>query len=90
MTGPKDMAGTSRGCSRPYIIRDVFLFEAAPLLQRLGSVKIGIATSIREREWVNARIYPDNGNGTVGLKLNLDQIVALGLLGDALLGDVPL
>jgi hypothetical protein len=53
-----------------YVVRDVFLFETEPLLQRLGNVKIGVATSIREREWANARIYPVNGNSTAPLKLS--------------------
>jgi hypothetical protein len=81
MTGPKSTAATSRGCNRPCVIRDVFLFETASLLQRLGNVKVGVATSIREREWLNARIFLTSTDRTAPLQLTPEQVEALRLLG---------
>jgi hypothetical protein len=80
MTGPRDTTGNSRGRSRPCVIRDVFLFETAPLLQRLAHVKIGVATSIKEREWASARIYPVDAGASASLSLTTEQIDAIKLL----------
>jgi hypothetical protein len=76
MTGPKAAAASSRGCARPCVIREVFLFETGPLIQRLGRVKIGISTSVREQEWEAARIYPITDK--VGpITLRPDQVAAI-------------
>lgn len=60
LTGPKTTAMTSRGATRPWGIEEVFLFEAGPLIDRLRArgVKLGVTTSVREREWTFARIWP--------------------------------
>ena len=60
LTGPKYVARNSKGTARPWGINEVFLFEAKPLIERLRQrdVKLGIGTSVREEEWMAARIYP--------------------------------
>jgi len=81
MTGPKVPAGSSRDCTHPIVIREVFLFEAGPLVERLkGRVKgIGTSTSVTEKEWEDARIYPVSGEA-VEMQLCPDQVAALALL----------
>ena len=60
LAGPKSAATSSRGKTRPWIIEEVFLFAARPLIERLEDrrVKIGIAASVIDNEWEQARIYP--------------------------------
>ncbi len=81
ITGPKSSSGTSRGCTHPFVLREVFLFETAPLVQRLeGRVKnIGTSTSVRKQEWEDARIYPVIGEAG-RMQLLPDQVEALTLL----------
>ena len=64
MTGAKAPAASSRGMTRPWLISQVFLFDARELLRILGSrgVKVGIATSIRREYWEGAEIYPTPHN----------------------------
>src|SRR5580704_13613594 len=76
MTGPKAAAASSRGCTRPCVIREVFLFDTGPLVQRLGRVNIGISTSVREQEWEAARIYPITDKAGPMI-LRQDQVAAL-------------
>ena len=59
LTGPKSGAMTSRGQARPWIIDNVFLFEAQPLVDELkrGGVKMGLATSVRQHLWTEAEIH---------------------------------
>ncbi|HXM59929.1 MAG TPA: hypothetical protein VN950_03665 [Terriglobales bacterium] len=77
MTGPRDLVTSSRGCHRPCVVREVFLFETEPLLQRLiGQVKIGTSTSLREKEWEAARIFPEFNKSTP-MTLRRDQVTAL-------------
>jgi len=60
MTGPKAAPTTSRGQTRPWVITQVFLFDAPELVARLRSrdVRLGAATSVRQHEWEAARVYP--------------------------------
>jgi len=69
LAGPKSAAATSRGTVSPWGIREVFLFEAKPLLAALGErcVKVGNATGLREEDWARARIYPASNGGPLGL-----------------------
>jgi len=63
-TGPKTAATSSRGLTRPWIIANVFLFDAYELIRDLQerNVKIGIATSIANKFWESAEIYPTQIN----------------------------
>ena len=56
LAGPRSAASSSR----PWVIHEVFLFKAVPLLERLQQrgVKIGTATSVTLAEWDAARIHP--------------------------------
>ena len=73
MTGPKAVATTSRGQTRPLVITEVFLFDAA-LVERLRQrgVRVAVATSVRKHEWETARIYPAAAPG-VRLTLTATQ-----------------
>ncbi len=57
LTGPRSVAETSRGKTRPWVIEAVYLFDASSLKRRLTS-KIGGATSVRREFWQEAEIYP--------------------------------
>lgn len=79
MTGPKSPAISSRGGTRPLLITQVFLFDAAALLAALRErgVKIGVASSIRSMHWEAAEIFPRQNSGV--LALTDEQRDALGL-----------
>ena len=87
LTGPKSPAMTSRGQSRPWVITDVFLFEARPLLARLRRrrnrnghrIHIGKATSVSMEEWEAARIYPSTEKSP--LTLTEEQVSKINLFG---------
>jgi hypothetical protein len=69
LTGPKSNAMTSRGRVRPWIIENVFLFDAPILVDELkrSGLKIGIATSVRQQFWAKAEIYPAQRNDALEL-----------------------
>lgn len=77
LAGPKSSAENSRGAVRPWGIKEVFLFEAAPLVARLRerTVKVGTATSVHQEEWNRARIFPVLPGAP--LRLTKDQQAAL-------------
>ena len=79
LAGPKSSATSSKGSTRPWCIKEVFLFEAAPLVARLlaRGVRVGTATSVRNEEWDRARIYPASSGDP--LELAKDQMDALRL-----------
>jgi hypothetical protein len=64
MTGPKSTAENSKGGVRPWVIDYVFLFDSETLVQQQKSrgVKIGIGSSVRKRQWLEAEIYPNASN----------------------------
>jgi phosphoglycolate phosphatase-like HAD superfamily hydrolase len=72
---------SSRGQTRPWIIEGVYLFDAQALVDELKrrGVKLGIATSIRQRLWAEAEIYPAQRCGL--LELSDEQRAALKLFG---------
>ena len=79
LAGPKSSATSSKGSTRPWGIKEVFLFEAAPLVARLlaRGVRVDTATSVRNEEWDRARIYPASSGDP--LELAKDQMDALRL-----------
>jgi len=79
MTGAKAPAASSRGMTRPWLISQVFLFDARELLRILGSrsVKVGIATSIRREYWEGAEIYPTSHNKQLILSDRQKEMLAL-------------
>jgi hypothetical protein len=58
LAGPPAGATSSRGTTRPLVVQDVYLFEAAALVDRLKArnVRIGTATSLRMEDWKAARV----------------------------------
>lgn len=68
LAGPPEAAVSTKGQTRPWLIEEVFLFEAKPLLARLKArgVRIDVATSVRQAEWKEARIYPGEGLTRLG------------------------
>ncbi len=81
LAGPKVQQTTSRGGNRPWVISEVFLFDAGALIKRLRQreTKIGIATSVPTAEWENARsntasrCLPPPLRGRVGVGGNSPQ-----------------
>ena len=64
LSGPKTKAALSRGSTRPWVIKNVFLFEGPSLVEELQQrgVKIGTASSIKRNYWKLAEIYPKQEN----------------------------
>lgn len=60
LAGPKTLAMSSVGTSRPWVIESVFLFHGQELIGSLQArgVKVGIATSVTSELWNAAEIYP--------------------------------
>jgi hypothetical protein len=70
---------SSRGNTRPWVISYAFLFDAAQLKIDLQArnVRIGIETSVYDKLWRQAEIYPEATNRL--LVLNEDQKKQLAL-----------
>lgn len=60
LAGPRSPAESSRGKTRPWLIKNVYLFETNSLIKSLKKhgVKIGVATSLRQYFWDQSEIYP--------------------------------
>ena len=60
MTGPKAAARSSRGRTLPWVVTDVFLFDARKLKDQFDKDgrKLGVAAYVRQHEWKAARVYP--------------------------------
>jgi hypothetical protein len=79
LTGPKSSLMTSRGQVRPWFVDNVFLFDAAALVDglKLGGVKFSVATSVRQHMWAEAEIYPTQHNNLLELSEEQRRILAL-------------
>jgi len=79
LTGPKSAPKSSRGCSRPLIISNVYLFDIKKLVDilRKRGIKTGIATSVAKAYWSDAEIYPQLRNNI--LELDKQQVKLLNL-----------
>lgn len=79
MTGSKAPAASSSGMTRPWLISQVFLFDARELLRILKSrgVKVGIATSICREYWEGAEIYPTSHTKQLILSDRQREMLAL-------------
>jgi hypothetical protein len=80
LAGPPAAAASSRGGTRPWRIDGVFLFDARQLRVEQGErrVKRGVASSVLQRQWVAAEIYPAARNPL--LPVTPDQAELLTLL----------
>lgn len=81
LTGPKAFAISSRGKTRPWIIENVYLFDAPALVDELrqNRAKIGLAASLRQNLWARAEIHSLHNNAM--LQLSAEQHTALALFG---------
>ncbi len=80
LTGPRSAAGPSRGGTRPWCVRAVYLFDARRLHdeQDARGVRTGTASSVLRRQWDEAEIYPRNCNPL--LRVSPHQVELLELL----------
>ena len=80
MTGPKAAAMSSRGQTLPWVITEVFLFDAQELVRqfKMEKRKLGVAAYVRLHEWEAARVYPQEAPEAL-LKLTDAQRTALKL-----------
>jgi hypothetical protein len=67
LTGPPSQAMSSQGGTRPWCIDAVYLFEARKLQaeQIARGVKRGVASSVINKQWKAAEIYPLAANPEV-------------------------
>lgn len=79
LTGPKGAAVSSRGKTRPWLIRFVYLFDAPALVNTLSfyNLRIGIAASVRQQLWKEAEIYPLQRNPQLLLSEYQRMLLAL-------------
>ena len=73
LTGPRTAAMSSKGTVRPWVVNEVFLFEARQLVEELrrSNLKhIGTATSVKQIYWERARIIPASSNSPLQLSEN--------------------
>ncbi len=79
LTGPKQMAVSSRGLTRPLIITFAFLFDAHELHNALAGrgERLGTATSIPQPFWDSAEIYPRPRNPQLPLSPEQRALLAL-------------
>jgi hypothetical protein len=83
LAGPKAPAGSSKGKVLPWVICSVHLFDAQALVGvlRQQGITIGIATSVRQRLWDEAEIYP--AQRSTALVLSSEQLRLLALFKEA-------
>jgi hypothetical protein len=79
LSGPKTAALSSKGVSRPWVISEVFLFDALSLVSRSRArgVKIGVATSVISAEWERARVFPSSPSSPLVLSPDQDRLLSL-------------
>ena len=69
----------SKGVNRPLSVDFVYIFDESALVQKLiaRGVKIGMASSLRNEDWNEAEIYPNNRSPVY--TVSIDQRKKLGL-----------
>lgn len=79
LTGPPSAAASSRGAARPWRLDAVFLFDARQLRaeQLERSVKRGVASSVLQRQWAKAEIYPAGDNPLLPITRHQAELLAL-------------
>lgn len=60
LAGPASAAASSRGNVRPWVIANVYLFDAQALREGLVARgrRVGVASSVRAAEWAAAEAFP--------------------------------
>ena len=79
LTGPAAAAASSRGAIRPWCIEAVFLFNARHLRaeQTHRGAKRGTASSLLQRQWLAAEIYPSASNPLLPISHEQTELLAL-------------
>lgn len=77
LTGSTAGAVSSRGATRPLTIEQVYLFDHHALIDALGTVTIGVATSVRKALWKAAELYPHARNPHLTLTDEQRALLAL-------------
>ncbi len=79
LTGSIGTATSSRGTHRPWIIANVYLFDAHVVYASLKSrnVKIGVPTSVRNTYWEEAEIFPTQRNLLLSVTQNQRALLTL-------------
>ena len=79
ITGPKANAESSRGKSRPCVIRHVYLFDGPSLIASLTKEgkRLNEATGIYRAQWEAAEIWPRQTNRSLPLTDEQRQALAL-------------
>jgi hypothetical protein len=79
LTGDIGDLSSSRNKTRPLVITQAFLFKMSNLMPRLKErgVKIGIATSLRNNDWIEAMIYPDQNSKELVLSSEQKRLLNL-------------
>ena len=67
LAGPRGTAQRSNGAHRPFVIDEVFLFDARSLVAdlRARGVDVGGASSVRDVLWEGARMWPASAPGAL-------------------------
>ncbi|HEX4836002.1 MAG TPA: hypothetical protein VFW01_06685 [bacterium] len=78
LTGPAGTAASSRGATRPWVIRSVYLFDAPRLLAdlRARGVRIRAGSSVRQALWTAAEVYPEPRNAALVLSQEQCDLLA--------------
>lgn len=79
LTGPPSGAVSSRDATRPWCIEAAFLFDARQLrAEQVGrGVKPGAASSVLQRQWAAAEIYPAAGNSLLEVTAQQADMLSL-------------
>ena len=79
LAGPQNKEPSSKGKARPWLINNVFLFNASELLSGLEQphIKIGVSTSVRKILWEEAEIYPNSRNPIYEITDSQRKLLAL-------------
>lgn len=69
MAGPRGDPESPRSAPRPWCIESVYLFNGPELIARCRKreVAVGVATTVRKADWVEAEIYPKDRNQVLTL-----------------------
>lgn len=78
LTGPLATGATARQWLRPWVITNVYLFDARALAEdlRTRGSRIGTASSVRNEHWAAAEVYPSNAHWLLQLTQNQRDALA--------------
>lgn len=79
LAGPRKSALSSKGCTLPLVVAEVYLFQTRELIRELSLTgsKLGVATSVRRELWDKAQIYPHQANKAITLTSRERELIQL-------------